>query len=146
MKDNVFYLVNVRDRLRFLRRMMAEFPGGRMSLEGDLSKCAFPGDVVVSRKEIGALKRNTLWPRQDFVVVRLESQTIAPILKQVMAAGLSHAIIHVQIESAGVRQLGAYDNFHPECVVTGPAVSEALLTELVLQNIVREFSVLRDGS
>ena len=33
---------NVRDKAAFLRRLMEEFAGGRMSLEGDLSKCASP--------------------------------------------------------------------------------------------------------
>jgi len=58
-----------------------------------------------------------------------------------MAAGLKHAIIHVQIERNGVPELGAYDNFHPECVVTGPGVSSVLLEELKNANVLRAFKV-----
>jgi hypothetical protein len=124
------YSVNVKDKPSFLLRLMEEFAGaGRLSLEGDLSRCSFADDLVIARDEVGVLKRNTLAPKQDFIVLPLEPGTISPIFKQVMAAGLSRAIIHVQIESAGTLQLGAYDNFDPECVATGPGVSEALLSE-----------------
>jgi hypothetical protein len=142
MAEPLTHWPNVRDKPGFLHRLMEEFSGsGRMSLEGDLSRCNFAADVVLSREEMGALKRNTLYPRQDFVVLRLEPETIAPIFKQVMAAGLSRAIIHVQIESAGILQLGAYDNFHPECVVTGPGVSAALLSELKSKAVLHNFVV-----
>jgi hypothetical protein len=126
---------------------MDEFAGdARMSLEGNLSQCHFADDVVLAREEMGVLRRNTLYPRQDFVVVRLEPETVAPILKQVMAAGLSRAIIHVQIERVGVLQLGAYDNFHPGCVVTGPGVSAVLLSELLSQGVLRDFAVAESSS
>lgn len=140
--SNVFtHWLNVRDKAGLLHRLMGEFIGGQMSLEGDLSKCNFPDEMVVAHEEIGLLKRGTLWPRQNFVVLRLGPENIAPILKEVQAAGLSRAIIHVQIEHAGALQLGAYDNFHPECVVAGPAVSASLLTELKSKHVLRDFSV-----
>jgi hypothetical protein len=132
---------HVRDRPAFLRRLMEEFAGGRMSLEGDLSRCNFPDDMVLAREEAGILRRNTLFPRQDFVVLRLEPETVAPIFQAVMAAGLSRAIIHVQIERAGVIQLGAYDHFHPKCVVTGPDVSAMLLSELQSAGVLSRFQV-----
>jgi hypothetical protein len=125
---------------------MREFSGGQMSLEGDLSKCKFADEMVVARDEIGLLKRSTLYPRQDFVVIRLEPENIAPIFKEVLAAGLSRAIIHVQIERGEALQLGAYDNFHPDCVVAGPAISEALLAELKSKHVLRDFSVAAAAS
>ena len=132
----------LRDKPGFLHRLMEEFAGGgRMLLEGDLSKCNFADDVVLARAEVSILKRNTRYPRQDFVVLRLDPETIAPIFKQVMTAGLSRAIIHVQIERADVLQLAAYDNFHPECVVTGPGVNAALLSELKSKGVLRDFMV-----
>jgi hypothetical protein len=131
----------VHDKPAFLRRLMDEFAGGRMSLEGDLSRCVFPPEVILARDEDGTLRRNTLAPRQDFVVLRLEPGAAAAIFRQVLAAGLSRAIIHVQIERAGVLELGAYDNFHPECVVTGPGVSAGLLSELRAAGVLRDFRV-----
>ncbi len=131
--------LHVRDKPAFLRRLMQAFPGGRMSLEGDLSRCVFPADSVLANEEVGILRRNTLWPRQDFVVLRLDTDTLAPIFRAVMAAGLRRAILHVQIEHAGVLQLGAYDNFHPDCVVTGPGVSTELLAELQASGVLRGY-------
>jgi hypothetical protein len=146
MTESATHWVNVRDRPGFLRRMMGEFAqGGRMSLEGDLSRCAFADEAVVGREDVGLLKRITLYPVLDFVVLFLEPTTIAPLFKQIMAAGLSRAIIHIQIEHAGTLQLGAYDNFHSECVVTGPGVHVELLSELKSQGILRDFAVAEAG-
>jgi hypothetical protein len=138
-EDGVTHWPHVRDKAGFVRRLMEEFVGGRMSLEGDLSRCAFPDDIVLGRGEEGALRRNTLTPRLDFIVLRLEPDTIPLIVKEMMAAGLRRAIIHVQIDHGGVLQLGAYDNFYPGCVVTGPGVSPALLTELHSAGILRDY-------
>jgi len=75
------------------------------------------------------------------VVLQLDADSIAPIFQQVMSAGLSRAILHVQIERGGERQLSAYDNFHPECVVVGSAISESLLSELKTNRILHAFSI-----
>jgi len=136
----ITHLLNVRDKPTFLCRLMGEFVGGQMSLEGSLSKCKFPEGMIAAHEEIGLLKRGSLHPRQDFVVLRLAPENIAIIFKEVLAAGLSREIIHVQIEYDGVLQLGAYDNFYPECVVTGPAVSASLLDELKSKHVLRGFS------
>jgi len=125
---------------------MTELAGdSRISLEGDLSRCRFPDDLVVSRDETGVLKRHTLVPRQDFVVLRLSADAVAPIFQQVLSAGLKHPIIHVQIERAGVMELGAYDNFHAECVVTGPGMSAELLDELKSKSVLRDFKMAAAG-
>jgi hypothetical protein len=142
MADRISHRLSVHEKLEFLRRLMDELAGhAQMSLEGDLSHCRFTNDLVLTRKETAILRRNTLIPRQDFVVLRLAPETVGPIFKQVMAAGLKRAIIHVQIERGGVLELGAYDNFDPECVVTGPGVGHALLEELKNANVLNDFQV-----
>ncbi len=119
---------------------MVELAGNAcMSLEGDLSHCRFVDDLVLTRDETATLKRNTLAPKLDFVVLRLTKETVDPIFRQVTAAGLKRAIIHVQIERGGVLEFGAYDHFGPECVVTGPGISLALLDELTATNVLRDF-------
>ena len=140
MNDTLLHLVHVRDRPAFLQRVMTVLAGGaRMSLEGDLSRCRFTDDLVLSRDAIGTLNRNTIWPRLDFVVLKLEPETVAPILKQVVSAGIKRGIRHIQIERDGVKQLGAYDNFDPECVVTGPQVSPDLLEAMKVERIIHSF-------
>jgi hypothetical protein len=110
-----------------------------MSLEGDLSQFQIADEMVVSRDEFGILKCGTIAPKMDFIVLRLTPETVDPILKQVLAAGLNHAIIHVQIERNNVLELGAYDNFHSECVATGGGVGSALLDEMKNANVLRDF-------
>jgi hypothetical protein len=146
MDECVTHWVNVRKKPEFLRRLMDELAGEtRIAFEGDLSRCNFATDLIVSQDEIGVLRRNTLSPRQDFVVLRMEPDTVSQIYKQVIVAGLSRAILHVQIERAGTTQLGAYDNFHPECVVVGPGVSTAMLSALKSEGIIRDFVVAKKG-
>ena len=142
----------VKKRAEFLRRMMVELAGdARISLEGDLSRCRFPEEIVFGCDETAVLRRQASeeYPSDDdFIVLRLEADTVEPAFKQIMAAGLKEAIVHVQIERGGVLELGAYDNFHRQCVVTGPGVSAALLAELKSDGILRGFSVATeaDGS
>jgi hypothetical protein len=121
---------------------MLELAGNsHMSLEGDLSRCRFTDDLVVVRDETAILKRNTIWPKEDFVVLRLTPEAVDPIFKQVMAAGLDNAIMHVQIERHGVLELGAYDNFDAGSVVTGPDVTPTVLDELKNTNILHDFRI-----
>jgi glucose dehydrogenase len=134
--------IDVRDKPGFLQQLMVELAGdARMSLEGDLSKCNFADDQVVSWEETPLLKRSTLSPRLDFVIVKLEPNTILPVFKQVLTAGVKDANIHIQIERNGLLQLGAYDSFHRDCVVTGPEVSANLLASMKASGVVRSFDV-----
>ncbi|MBE0542101.1 MAG: hypothetical protein IH623_11990 [Verrucomicrobia bacterium] len=128
--------------------MMHELAGNDalISLEGDLSRCRFPGDLVTSRDETINLKRQTLVPTEDFIVLRLTSEMVAPIFEQIASAGLTCAIVHVQIARKGVTELGAYDNFHPECVVTGSGVSTTLLDELKDKRIIRDYQIAASSS
>ena len=54
--------------------------GARISFEGDLRHCVFPPELPRSSAETFVLRRNTIAPVQDFVVLPLEPETIAPIL------------------------------------------------------------------
>ena len=62
----------VRDKRRLLFRMMELLAGNaHISFEGNLdglSLFAVPG---IFETETEALKRNTLWPKQDFIIVPL---------------------------------------------------------------------------
>ncbi len=57
-----------------------------MSLEGDLSRCAFPADVVLGHDEDGILRRNTLAPRRDLVVLRLNPDATDAIFRHACRA------------------------------------------------------------
>jgi hypothetical protein len=119
---------------------MLELSGNSsISLEGDLSYCRFSDVILLSRDETSLLKRNTTLPRQDFAVLKLTPETVGGVFKQIMAAGLKKAIIHVQIERSGLLELAAYDNFSPDCVLTGSGVSLSFLDELKDSGVIRSF-------
>ncbi len=65
---NVPHLYKVRDKRRFLVAAMEELAGAaRISFEGDLSATNVSKLNGASGEETQVLKRNTLWPKQDFV-------------------------------------------------------------------------------
>jgi hypothetical protein len=135
--------VDVRDPGGFLKAVMEELAGDScLSLEGTLDGCNFPEEIVLARDETDFLRRNTISPRLDFLVLRLEHRTVAPIYREATRVGLRRAIIHVQIEKCGLIELGAFDNFHPECVTTGRAVPDQLLINLKASRIVRSFAAI----
>lgn len=147
MADTISHQVSVRDKPAFLHRMMVELAGkSHISLEGDLSQCRFDDKGEdLSPNETAILKRSTLWPKQEFVVLRLTSDKVNPIFNAIMRAGLKRAIIHIQIERNGVLELAAYDNFHPECVVTGPGINRTLLEELKSSEVIAGFGAAGYG-
>ena len=92
-----------------------------ISFEGDLSSFRLSKIPGTSEEETAALKRNTLRPVQEFVVVPLERSLIADILRAIGGA-VPRKILHIQIEKHGVLEFGAYDNFSPHCLFFGPAI------------------------
>jgi len=143
MSNPLFHRVNVREKPAFLHRLMQELAGkSTISFEGDLSHCRFIEDLIERYDRVAALHRNTMWPKRDFVVLRLATENVEKIYEQVMAAGLKHAIVHVQIERRGVLELAAYDNFHPDCTTTGPGVRVALLNQLKDARVLHDFEVV----
>jgi len=102
----------------------------RMSLEGKLEVfriLSFPG---ATREEAGVLKRNTILPKQDFVIVPLEPLTAPAILKAI-GGRVPRRVRHIQIERAGILEFGAYDSFDPECLFLGPAITSQFIASLV---------------
>jgi hypothetical protein len=112
-----------------------------ISFEGDLKRLALLSIVGASKEPTTALKRNTLWPKQDFVVVPLDLSTVEKIVAAI-GGTIPQAIIHIQIEKNGLLQFGAYDNFHPECVFFGSAVKQSTIAWLIAERIMRPYTVI----
>lgn len=125
----------VRDKTRCLLAVMEELAGNaHISFEGDLrgyGVLEFPG---ASDSEMPPLRRSTIWPRQDFVVVPLERKTESAILSAI-GGQVPKRIIHIQIEKHGILEFGAYDNFRPESLFGGAALSNSFLGFLAVQGI-----------
>jgi hypothetical protein len=76
-------LYKVRDKRRFLAAALAELAGdAQVSFEGDLSMTSLSDVPGASNDETQVLKRGTLWPKQDFVVLPLEAEMVGPIMAQ----------------------------------------------------------------
>jgi hypothetical protein len=124
-----------RDKKRLLAAIMEKLAGdAHISFEGnlrDLKLLSLPG---ASEEETAVLRRNTTSPKQDFVILPLESLTSQSILSAV-GKTVPRRILHIQVEKSGVLEFGAYDCFHPECVVFGSAVDDALLGSLISQGV-----------
>jgi hypothetical protein len=133
----------VLDKTRFLLALMEELAGNaHVSFEGDLANLKLLNLAGVSQEPTDILRRNTLRPKLDFAIVPLETHTSKSIIAAI-GGTIPRAIIHIQIEKNGVLQFGAYDNFHPECISFGPAVTPQIIDSLVGQKLIRPFTERR---
>jgi hypothetical protein len=138
--EGPFKFWKVRDKRRLLLVMMEELAGdAHISFEGDFRGLRLLSTPGASQEETPALKRNTRWPKQDFVVLPLEPSTIKTIVSAI-GGTVPNSIIHIQIEKGGVIQFAAYDHFHPQCIVFNPAVKQAIFESLVSESIMRPYT------
>ena len=113
-----------------------------ISFEGRLSHTDLVKIEGISFEETEVLRRGTLWPLLDFLVLPLKPALLPTIEKAVVSKiAFSHGagIVHVQIESGGEIAFAAYDEFHEECVTAFPAVPETLLAELVEKRVLYSY-------
>src|SRR5258708_4139359 len=135
--ENKFW--RVCDKWRLLLSMMDELAGdAHISFEGDFSALRLLSVPGASQEETKVLKRNTLWPKQDFIVLPLESSTSKTIVSAI-GGTVPNTIIHVQIEKAGSLQFAAYDNFDPKCIVFNPTTDKTILESLVSEGIITPY-------
>jgi hypothetical protein len=90
MGQEKYWLVP-RDKAALLIAMMKALAGNaHISFEGNLSRCEFPPELHRSVEETATLRRGTIAPVQDFVVLPLEQETIRPILDTVLPDSSIH--------------------------------------------------------
>jgi hypothetical protein len=146
--QNDRYWIAARDKPGLLIAMMRALAGNaHLSLEGDLPRCLFPPELGAEADETSTLKRHTLVPQLDFVVLPLEPHTVQQVLDVVLPDNrFMNDIIHIQIEKSGRLEFGAYDNFHPECIVCFLGVKESLLNELLDSGVIRSWTTPHAGA
>jgi hypothetical protein len=129
---------HIKKRTEVLLRVVKEFSDdSRMSLEGDFSGLRVFDLPGVSQDETAVLRRNTLRPKQDFVVVPLAGITAEQLLSAI-GGNVPRKIRHIQVEQDGRIEFAAYDSFHPECIVFGPAFRREFLEELIADGILEK--------
>ena len=133
--------IEARDKPGLILAMMRHLTGNaRISLEGELSSLALLEILGGSGDETSVLKRAVTHPRQDFIVVPLEPDTV-PLLWTVLSQpeGVTRKILHLQIEKGGRIEFGAYDNVHKNCTRSGPGVGGEFLEDLHRRGVIRSF-------
>jgi hypothetical protein len=142
------YWLVPRDKPGLLTHMMRLLAGdARISFEGDLSRCDFPSSIPHLSEESSILHRHTLSPRQDFIILSLEQNTIKPILDVILPDNrYKDDIIHIQIEKNRELQFGSYDNFHHDCIVCFLGVPTKFLDELKQKGIIKTWMTPFEGA
>ena len=126
---------HVRDKARFLLAVMTELAGSaHIYFEGNLGELKLHELPGASEEETAVLKRNTTWPRQDFVVVPLELSTKDAIIAAIDGT-VPRTVLHIQIEKDGRLEFGTYDRFHPECFTVGNGLTSAFVDPLLSEGI-----------
>ena len=133
------YCLDVKDEAGLLIAVMKNLMGNaHISFEGNLSDYNFNQIPGASKKELGQIKRCTLFPKEDFIVLPLETETIDIISAKVSKNDRAREyIIHCQIEKNGRLEFGTYDNFSD--IFTGPAISREFLERLLSKGILESF-------
>jgi len=122
---------------------------GRVCFEGNLQRLGILALQGATYDETDLLKRQTTWPRQDFVILPTSAETVSTLKRSLSVPGIfnSHVdLYHVQIEYQGCLVLGAYDNFHRKCVFAREPVTLALLEELVSVGVLRSYEQAPDNT
>ena len=119
---------------------MTELAGNaRLSLEGNLSATKVLNLAGASVDETSILKRNTTWPKQEFVVLPLEADLIQAIIAGI-GGTVPRGILHIQIEKSGHLELGLYDNFEPSASFFGPRLPPEFLGRLEAEGILKQMT------
>ena len=128
------------DKRRFLLAVMREFAGNaHISFEGDLSKTQLSTLPYARTEETAALKRNTLWPKQEFIVLPLEEDSIQGIGSAV-GGTIPKSVLHIQIERNGSLEIGLYDRFTPSQIFLGPELNLLFIDQMQELLILRPFT------
>jgi hypothetical protein len=125
-----------------LKMVLEKFCGGAyVSFEGDLSQLNMRDLRDHSFTPTEVLKRNTLQPLLDFVIIPLDADTTEILLKRVLPrVGLRARVTHIQIEKEGKLLFGAYDNFDADCVWFHSSVGTEFLDSLVACAAIRKYT------
>jgi hypothetical protein len=114
----------------------------RISFEGQLSHTQLAKIAGASFSETQVLRRNTTWPRMDFLILPLTPTTVTALEKAVVSNITfkgNRGIVHVQIEKQGHLVFVACDQFHEDCVWVSSDISASVLEDLVEKRVLHSY-------
>jgi hypothetical protein len=136
--QQVFW-IDPRDKGAFLVAVMRQLSGDDASMKLEINAedmAAFDFELIPGLLHLEVVGN----PAAKAVIFPLTSDTIRPILDQLLPEGrFVHRVGAIQIQKAGELQLLVGDNFHRECVSSGPAIREEFLQDLARRGIIRSF-------
>ncbi len=137
------YWLDVRDRSGLFAALARDLAGNaHMSIMGRIKGLTLEEIPGAAKTETTVLKRQTLFsiPREQFIVLPLELETVETILGRIPAECWDDfRITHVEIEKDGTLQFSGCDYFDVNSTWVGDGVSENLLTQLVSNGILNRF-------
>jgi hypothetical protein len=140
--DYPIYRLKVKYKVPLLSALVEAFCGdAHLSLEGDLAELRWDGPTQPEPAIASVLRRNTVEPVQDFVVLPLERDSIDRIVHRVLPhVGLKRRVHHVQIEKERRLVFGAYDWFDEGCAWVSQRVGTQLLDALVREGVLKSYA------
>ncbi len=143
------YWIDTRDKPALLHALMKQLSDNAfISFEGWLKDLGFESIAGAATEETETLKRSTIDPQLDFVVLPLNDSTVRKIWKIISEKDHlvnPRGIIHVQIEKNGKLAFGGYDNFHRDCVVVCESVPLEILRALEKKGVIRSYREASEG-
>lgn len=141
------YSIHVKKRIPFMQSVVDFYCGNALiSFEGDLSTADFGEIPVASNRPTELLRRGTISPLGDFVILPLEEETLALIKKRVLNhIGLKNKVNHILIAKSDELVVGINDRFHPECVWVRLDFPIKTLQELQEQEVIASYKTVDWG-
>ncbi|USD22774.1 hypothetical protein MJO52_06455 [Microbulbifer variabilis] len=134
--------IDPRDKPGLLHAVMEQCTGASLiSFEGSLEHLSFYKWPNASYEETPVLKRQTISPKLDFVILPLDEESSKGMWKELAEKDhlVREGIIHVQIAIEGELVFGGYDNFDKECTVAYKGLSEGFLQDLKERGTIRGY-------
>ena len=136
----VVYYLGAKNRPQLLFAMMHELAGDNawISFEGRLIHTDLIKIGGVAFEETELLRRGTIAPKLDFLILPLTRDSLPAIEKAILSKISFHStegIVHVQIEKDGTMVFAAYDNFSESCTWVFSNFPTVLLDELVARKV-----------
>jgi hypothetical protein len=113
------------------------------SFEGDLSNLKLEELPGATTQETDTLRRQTIQPELDFIVVPINQETIRELKCRLSTHGVlgrHGAVIHTQLAVRNELILIACDNFHDDCTTVSMAVPESFLKRMQSHGLLRTYS------
>jgi hypothetical protein len=125
------------DKRRFVLAAMHALAGeAHISFEGRLGSSKLAELRTASTLESTVLRRNTIQPKQDFLLLPLEAEGVEAI-GRALGGTVPLSILHIQVEKQGELALGLYDLPKPHIFI-GKVLPPQFMSKLQSEGVVKE--------